>query len=81
MSELLEKGVSNNDFCRKQSNKLDKKYFNDHPAQRALVHYVYHAIIGVSKTLVGNETGATAEFKRSKEQLSKARKGTPPKKK
>jgi hypothetical protein len=68
MGQLHEKGVSNNECLRQISDKLDQNYFNDHPSQRAIVHSVYHAVVGVGKLVVGNKTGAKAEFKRSAEQ-------------
>ena len=72
-----ETGVSNNQTCRGISDKLDKHYFNNHPAQRALVHGVYHDTVGVLKAVRNNTEGANAEFARAKEQFSRVKDGSP----
>ena len=77
MSELQEKGVSNNGFFRGISNGLDSiPGFKDSP-QRAMIHGDYHTIVGVLKFIVGNGEGAKAEFDRANEQYEKARLGLP----
>ena len=61
MSELQEKGVSNNGFFRGISNGLDNiPGFKDSP-QRAEIHGDYHNIVGCLKFIVGNGEGAKAE--------------------
>jgi hypothetical protein len=79
-SILKEKGVSNNPDHRKISDKLDEKYFNRHPVQRAFVHGVYHGATSVAKAAVGNKEGAKAEWNRAKQQFSRVRPPTPPQK-
>ena len=77
MSELQEKGVSNNGFFRGISNGLDNiPGFKDSP-QRAMIHGDYHTIVGWLKFIVGNGEGAKAEFDRANEQYEKARLGLP----
>ena len=78
MSGLINNhGVSNNSTHRGISDKLDDKYFKDHPKQRAVVHGLYHGAVGVAKKICGNKEGAQAEHKRASEQFKNARKPSP----
>ena len=70
-------GVSNNKQHRSMSDKADEAYFNDHPRQRAAVHGLYHAAVGVVKAVCGNTKGSSSEFKRSGEQFKNARSPSP----
>lgn len=78
MSELNEKGVSNNRFFRKISNGLDKIIpgFKD-SRTRAVMHGIYHDIVANKKEKIGNHEGAEAERRRAQEQYDKARKRSP----
>ena len=77
MSELQERGVSNNGFFRQISNGLDAiPFFKDSPV-RAVIHGDYHTLVGIAKMCVGNGEGAKAEFERAGEQYTKAVLGLP----
>ena len=78
MSELQERGVSNNGFFRQISNELDDNLpkFKD-SSSRAFIHGTYHTLVGVAKFCVGNGEGANAEFGRAGEQYTKAVLGLP----
>ena len=77
MSELQEKGVSNNEFFRIISNAFDSiPGFKDSPI-RANIHGLYHDAVGTLKSFAGNEEGAQAEFSRAQEQYYKASQGLP----
>ena len=74
MSELDEKGVSNNPFFRGISNILDGiPGFKDSKI-RANIHGMYHQTVGYLKEKHGNLEGAEAERKRAQVQYEKAKK-------
>lgn len=76
--ELQEKGVSNSKAFRRLSDRLDNAFwpagYKEESKSRAAVHGLYHGGVGALKKMVGNQEGANAEFKRSKEQFDKLRK-------
>ena len=72
MSELNEKGVSNNRFFRKISNALDKIPGFKDSRTRAIIHGMYHEHVANNKEKHGNHEGAEAERRRAKEQYDKA---------
>ena len=74
MSELDEKGVSNNQFFRAISNVLDSIPGFKDSSLRANIHGVYHDIVAEQKEKHGNPEGAAAERKRAQEQYEKAKK-------
>ena len=69
MSELQERGVSDNQFFRGISNGLDAIGFGG--GARAFTHGVYHGGVGVLKFLCGNGEGAGAEFGRAGQQFAR----------
>ena len=69
MSELQERGVSNNPFFREISNSLDAMGFGG--SARAFTHAVYHSGVGVLKFACGNFEGAGAEFGRAGQQFAR----------
>ena len=76
MSELQEKGVSNNKILRGFSNFLDKHIWNTEEKKaksrvRGAIHGFHHSCVGIAKAMVGNEEGANAEYKRAEEQFSR----------
>jgi len=77
MSELNEKGVSNNGFFRKISNGLDKIPGFKDSRTRDVIHGIYHDIVANKKEKIGNHEGAEAERRRAQEQYDKARKRSP----
>ena len=74
MSELDEKGVSNNSFFRGISNFLDCIPGFKESQIRANIHGFYHDRVADLKEKHGNYEGAEAERKRAKEQYEKAKK-------
>jgi len=77
MSELLEKGVSNNQFFRNISNRLDSVPGFKDSRQRAKLHGDYHLGMSLLKFCCFNFEGAAAEFKRAGVQYYKAEVGLP----
>ena len=77
MSELQERGVSNNGFFRTISNGFDSIPGFKDSSIRANLHGHYHCAVGILKSLVGNGEGAKAEFNRAGEQYRKAALGLP----
>ena len=73
MSELQERGVSNNAFFRQISNGLDAIPFFKQSRLRAKIHCKYHAFVGIGKLLAGNPEGAGAEFKRAGQQYIRSK--------
>ena len=74
MSELDEKGVSNNKGFRAISNALDKIPGFKDSSLRANIHGMYHDYVANKKEKHGNKEGAEAERRRAREQYDKARK-------
>ena len=74
MSELDEKGVSNNSFYRGISNILDKIPGFKDSSIRAYIHGLYHDHVANQKEKHGNYEGAAAERKRAQEQYSRVSK-------
>ena len=77
MSELDEKGVSNNSFFRGISNALDYIPGFKHSSLTANIHGMFHDHVANQKEKHGNHEGAAAERKRAQEQYDKARRGSP----
>ena len=77
MSELQERGVSNNPFFRGISNMLDSIPGFKDSRLRAGIHGDYHTTVGIIKFFAGNKEGANAEFNRARTQYERARLGLP----